>query len=151
MQIILAWLDLARKEEKKKKKASGKSPLCLTFQTPDAVLVKRVFAKGRGGRRKRQEEKRRAPRRVGGHATYTSLRSFRKVPEPWSCLPPPGVWLKGQAASAGRRGLSALHHPGTLLPLLQLVVLKQALISRDAVSSVRESQQAWRRGDTRAR
>lgn len=52
------------------------------------------------------------------------------------------VWLKGQAASAGRRGLSALHYPGTLLPLLQLVVLKEALVTRDAVSSVWESQQA---------
>lgn len=56
----------------------------------------------------------------------------------------PSVRLKSQAASARRRGLSALHHPGTLLPLLQLVVLKQALITRDAVSSVREGQQAWR-------
>lgn len=81
--------------------------------------------------------------------TYTSLRSFPEGAGALMASSNPSVWLKSQAASARRRGLSALHHPGTLLPLLQLVVLKQALITRDAVSSVREGQQAWRRRDKR--
>lgn len=71
---------------------------------------------------------------------YTSLRCSRKVLEPWSCLLQHPWRLKGQTASAGGRSLGALHHSRTLLSLLQLVVLKEALVSRNAMSSIWESQ-----------
>lgn len=72
---------------------------------------------------------------------HTSLRSSWKVLE----LRPQVPWqLKSQTSCAGGWGLRPLHHPWTLLSLLQLVVLKQSFISRNPMSSIWKCQQACR-------
>lgn len=54
----------------------------------------------------------------------------------------PPRWQQSECQTAGVGGgrLCPLHHSWTLLSPLQLVVLKQALISRDTMSSMWESQ-----------
>lgn len=97
MQISLVWPDLAHL--RKQKKASGKSLLCFTFQTTDAVLVRRISQKAEWG----VEIKVAVENRRGGHPRESRRVRDVHIPEVLSgrCRGP--WWRAVKAPGCGRR------------------------------------------------